>query len=295
VSEHLLGADPSLVAPTSHRFLSAHYDDIALSCGGTVALLAKHGLTPEIRVAFGAAPDPGHVLSAFAEEQHRRWGLDAGQVIDARRAEEAEAATLLGASSRALSLRDAIYRGAWYQSDVQLFGAIAAEEVALPGQIAAEVCDPTDDRATTRFYVPLAVGNHVDHQLCFAAGLDLAAAGWDVWFYEDIPYGLQPGALDRRLDQIDADWETIAPPALRGGHLEPAGRVVVTDVWDRKLRAILAYASQVRTIFRQIAPNGDVPAAIEAALRQHALREGDGNLVEQVWRIAGSDEALTST
>jgi hypothetical protein len=194
-----------------------------------------------------------------------------------------------------MSLSDAIYRGALYQSDEQLFGAVAPEESALPGQIATELRDPADERATTRFYAPLAIGNHVDHQLCFAAGLLLAAGGWDVWFYEDLPYALPSGAVSSRLEVIAATWEAVAPPTLLAGHLEPAARVPIAAVWDRKLRAILSYASQVRTVFRQIAPNDDVPAAVEAALRDYAERVGDGILAELMWRVGEVDEASNAS
>ena len=111
---------PLLFGPATHRFLSAHYDDIALSCGGTVALLARHGVTPEVRVAFGAEPDPTLPLSPFAVMQHRQWGLAAGEVIRARRVEEAAAAARLGATSSSLTLCDAIYRGDRYQLSAHL-------------------------------------------------------------------------------------------------------------------------------------------------------------------------------
>ena len=63
-------------AKTWHRFLSPHYDDIALSCGGTVALLARSGLAPEIAIVFGDEPDPSQPLTPFAAMQHAEWGLD---------------------------------------------------------------------------------------------------------------------------------------------------------------------------------------------------------------------------
>ncbi len=277
---------PALGTPVTHRFLSPHYDDIALSCGGSAALLARSGATPEIRVAFGAEPDPAQELSPFANEQHRRWGFAASQVISERRREEAAAADLLGATSSSLSLCDAIYRGTSYQSDDQLFGAVAAAEASLPAQIATELRDPTTALATTRLYVPLGVGNHVDHQLCFAAGLDLAASGWDVWFYEDIPYALKPNALAHRLDEIAASWQALAPAPLWAGRLEPVARIDIDAVWDTKVAAVLAYASQMQTIFREVVPDA-AGTGIETALRAYASRFGDGFLAEQMWHITG--------
>ena len=35
------GSAPELTAPATHLFISPHYDDIALSCGGTAALVSE--------------------------------------------------------------------------------------------------------------------------------------------------------------------------------------------------------------------------------------------------------------
>lgn len=303
---------PALTAPVRHRFLSPHYDDVALSCGGSVALLARTGTIPELRVAFGAEPDPDQRLSPFASVLHRQWGFDAAEVIRERRREEAAAAALLGSTSTSMSLCDAIYRGQRYQNANQLLGPVATAEAALPHQITAELREATDVQATTRFYAPLGVGNHVDHQLSFAAGLDLVASGWEVWFYEDLPYALKAGALDRRLDQIAASWGAVAPAVLQDGFMEPVARIDITEVWETKLAAILAYASQlssafhlqrpplhrllgklarasrVPTIIRHVAPGVSIPR-IDAALRDYASRHGEGSLVEQMWQVRSTE------
>lgn len=286
-------AVPELTGPLTHRFLSPHYDDIALSCGGTAALLARHGRHPEIRVAFGAEPDPATPMTHFATDQHRRWGFAAGQVVQQRRREEDAAAALLGATSTTLSFPDAIYRGGAYQSDSQLFGQVAASDAALPGLIVAEFSAASDDPDTTRLYVPLGVGGHVDHQLCFAAGLDLAATGWEVWFYEDLPYALTPGAVESRLSQIAAAWAATAPASLQTARLAPVARVNITETWDTKMAAILAYPSQVAGIFRGVSPGGEV-APIEAAMYSYAMRAGDAFPAEQMWHLAVAEPAAST-
>ena len=57
--------------PVGALFLSPHFDDVALSCGGTVALAAADGPTHVVTV-FAAQP-PGD-LNDFARFQHDRWG-----------------------------------------------------------------------------------------------------------------------------------------------------------------------------------------------------------------------------
>src|SRR5215212_11067849 len=100
ISLHGLSA-PDLPHPladaTCHRFVSPHYDDITLSCGGTVARVAQAGLRAEVTVVFGAEPDRAMPLSPFAQHLHARWGLTSGRVAT-RRSEEVEAAALLGSN-----------------------------------------------------------------------------------------------------------------------------------------------------------------------------------------------------
>src|SRR5215217_3627018 len=197
-------AAPPLTRPGRHLFLSPHYDDIPLSAGATVRLLADRGLTPETLIVFGSEPDRARPLSAFAEAMHERWGLTAHEVIASRQAEEAAAAAVLGVQTRVLPYRDAIYRGDYYLSNEDLFGLPATQEGSLPAAIAASL-DLTDSPdAATRIYAPLGVGKHVDHQIVYLAAQELAGRGWDVWFYEDIPYALRPMALDALLAELGA-------------------------------------------------------------------------------------------
>jgi LmbE family N-acetylglucosaminyl deacetylase len=175
-----------LCGPFRHIFLSPHYDDIPLSCGGTVSLLTGAGAIAEIVVIFGAAPPPGQDLSPFAEELHERWGVSAEDVVTRRRAEEEAAAALLGARVRILDFPDAIYRGHRYTDEATLLGEPAADEHDLPERIVAEIKERTDvsSPSDVRWYAPLGIGGHVDHRLAFRVAARLAAAGADVWFYE---------------------------------------------------------------------------------------------------------------
>jgi LmbE family N-acetylglucosaminyl deacetylase len=174
-------SDEQLFRPERHVFLSPHYDDIPLSCGGTAARIAQSGAKPEIALIFGDYPD--QALTDFAKHLHEQWGLSAEEVIDARRAEEAAASALIGAVDVFLPFRDAIYRGDRYTSDEELFGGPKADEADLPERVVSELNVTEDELGTVRLYAPLAIGNHVDHLLVFQAGLLLGLRGFDVWFY----------------------------------------------------------------------------------------------------------------
>ena len=266
-----------LTRPSRHLFLSPHYDDIPLSAGATVRHFADRGLTPETLVVFGSEPDRGQQLSPFAQQMHQVWGLTADQVIASRYAEETAAASILGATTRVLPFRDAIYRGHVYLSDPDLFGVPALSEASLPTEIVESLELGESPDAGTRIYAPLAVGKHVDHQLVHRAAKDLATSGWDVWFYEDIPYALKPDALEIRLAEIRE------PAGIR---LEPVASIPAESVWDRKIDAILRYPSQLETVFRQYVGVGTTRREISEALMNYAVGAGDGVLAERFWRIS---------
>jgi LmbE family N-acetylglucosaminyl deacetylase len=261
----------SILAPTRHIFLSPHYDDIALSCGGIAALLSREGRQPEVALIFGSPPDPKTPLTSFAEELHAGWGLNSSEVIASRRAEEAVASVILGTTDIFLPFRDAIYRGERYLSNDGIFGEVAADEVALSDAIIASLRLEEGERTTTRLYVPLAIGNHVDHQITFAAGVTMAKAGWSVWFYEDLPYALRTGARDQHV-------------TAAGVELTTAAIVDVGSTWEQKISAIMAYPSQLATVFSYV-DAGSTRDEINAVMSDYARVNGEGTRAERFWEV----------
>ena len=166
-----------------------------------------------------------------------------------------------------------------YLSNDDLFGSPATEEASLPAAIAASLDLADSPDAATRIYAPLGVGKHVDHQIVHLAAQELAARGWDVWFYEDIPYALKPMALDARLTEIGA--------ATR---LEPVARVPAQSTWEQKIDAILRYPSQLETVFRQYVGVGTTREEISEALTAYAARAGDGVMAERFWRLSDAPD-----
>ena len=73
--------ESELTSPDTHLFISPHYDDIALSCGGTAALVTDAGKDGVVALLFGDHPDPGQPMTSFAEQMHRDWGMSADRVI----------------------------------------------------------------------------------------------------------------------------------------------------------------------------------------------------------------------
>lgn len=263
------------MAPGAALFLQPHYDDVALSCGATVARYARAGCAPALVTVF--ASEVVHAMVGdFAAWKHARWQLhDVDAVVDTRRREDAAAAQVLGATLRWLGLPDAIYRVGRYRSDAELYGPLREEEKALASHLAQELKHLPEWREGNQVFVPLGVGSHVDHQLVFEAGRCLAAFGVQVWAYEDLPYGIHsPEALDARLAQVGA----AVGPAI---HL-PAEETLLA-----KLEAVACYASQLPVIFR-------FTSDYREALRVHAQSTGGGVPAERFWPVA-APAALSSS
>lgn len=267
--------DEVLAAPTEHLFLSPHYDDIALSAGATVRRLVDLGRQPETIIVFGSEPDPAMTLSPYADTMHQGWGLASTEVIARRRAEEDAAAQAIGATVRLLPFHDAIYRGHNYLSDEDLFNDVAAAEADLPRAIAGSLALPEAPTDEVRIYAPLGVGNHVDHQLVFGAAARLAASGWDIWLYEDVPYALREGARQRRLDAIAGKND-----------VQPRGFVKAKNQWEAKLDGILSYPSQLETIFRHYVGVDPSREGIREALSAYAIKEHEDSIGERFWEFS---------
>src|SRR5438876_1587513 len=85
----------------NHVFVEPHFDDVALSCGGTVHALASRGERVLVVTVFAGNPGVGTRVTDFAAGQHARWG-DALDPIAARLAEQEAAMAVLGADWRGL-------------------------------------------------------------------------------------------------------------------------------------------------------------------------------------------------
>ncbi len=250
-----------------HIFLAPHYDDVALSCGGTVAALAESDQKGLIVTVFGGAPRGS--LTEFASDMHQRWGVGPGDAVAVRRREEACAGKALGAEAIWLDFLDAIYRDARYTSDPDIFGAIHPDEAGFGAEILAALTERLELSSHTPdvFYVPLAVGNHVDHQHMYAAGKRLASLGHTVWAYEDFPYAGDPQWRDSILD--------LASRLTTG---ESRLNQLTQSQLQSRIDAVLCYASQLDVIFRY---QGDPRVAVG----RYARAVGDGQPAERFWRL----------
>lgn len=226
--------------------LSPHLDDAAFSCGGLMALLADAGWRVCMTTAFTATVLP---VQGFALACQLDKGLPAElDYMALRRAEDDEAAAILGVSVRHLGLPEAPHRG--YGSAAALFGAVR-EEDAVWRPLASLVARLLDELRPALVLAPQGLGGHVDHHQTIRAVLETLPADQAAW-YRDTPYAIR--------------GPEAAPDAALTA-LPPASALLSDGEIDRKVAACCAYRSQVGFQFGG-------PEAAAAALRGFALAEG---------------------
>jgi LmbE family N-acetylglucosaminyl deacetylase len=247
-----------------HVYLSPHLDDAALSCGGAIASHSTAGARVLV-VTICTAPPPAEVpFSSFAEEMHRTWKLAPAEVVQARLHEDSLAMEYLAADSMWVGMSDAIYRRPdAYYNDEMLFGEPSPDDsLLLTLRTFIRALRNRVPRAT--LYAPLGIGNHVDHQITYAAAR--AGAGDALAFYEDFPYVAAPGALERRLQALG---ETFVNSTID-----------IDATLSRKIGAVAAYASQIGMLFDDIERMGRM-------IREYAetLRPDIGTYGERLWLL----------
>ncbi|MGZ3585269.1 MAG: PIG-L deacetylase family protein [Ktedonobacterales bacterium] len=222
-----------------HVYLQPHFDDAALSSGGSIALQRLTGQRVLIVTVFGGIPADGTRLSGYAQQIQQRTGLglDAGDAVRQRRAEDARAAEVLGADTLWLDYLDAIYRGspAYYQSEESLFGTINAGDTQHDEELSSTFLNIYERAPLAALYAPLGIGHHVDHQLCCSAADRLAQRKVNIKFYEDFPYVAQQGSLDGRQRELGIPME---PEVAE-----------ISGTMRQKEEAISQYTSQVPQLF----------------------------------------------
>jgi LmbE family N-acetylglucosaminyl deacetylase len=231
-------------------YLSPHFDDAALSCGGLIWEQAQAGQAVHIWTICGG--QPGEDLSGFAQEKHRSWerGPDA---VAVRRAEDADSCAILGAGTRYFSIPDCIYRrhpqdgNFLYDSEELLWGGLHKAEEGLLAELSTTL--EREIPADARLISPIALGNHVDHQFTRMAVERLER---DLWYYADYPYVLN--CEEELAEMRRHGWMSVQLSVSEQG----------MDAWQR---AVAAHASQLSTFW------ADIPQ-METALREYRGRMG---------------------
>jgi LmbE family N-acetylglucosaminyl deacetylase len=222
-------------------------------------------------------PQQGAVLTAELVEAKM-----AGDLTAARRLEDERYAYFAEASIVFLDLPDAVFRG--YEGDDQLLAAPRPDDTAPVDLLVREIARLEPQKV----YLPLGIGDHVDHQLVRDVGVALLQLGrrWVmpgpeyagvVTYYEDFPYAWWNGF--RELADLPAA-AFAGLPADVGLTPEFAD---ITDQVERKIKGLELYESQLDRLFGGKAAMGDAVRGF--GVKVAALGGRDG-FAERYWASA---------
>jgi LmbE family N-acetylglucosaminyl deacetylase len=209
---------PKLAGPPKAIIVAPHPDDAALSCGGR--MLAGQDVL---------------VVNVFSKTAWWRFQMDESdieRIQGCRAMEEAVVSRLSGAEIRGLELPEALLRG--HKLDEVFKAAPGKRDRDVIESIKQMVGDLAVKHAQADWFLPLGVGDHIDHRIARDAAREaLTAAGVGagrLHFYEDLPYAAK---------EKDADFSGKAPG------LKLAKSVLkIEEVIGWKVELLRAYWSQ---------------------------------------------------
>ena len=224
-----------------HVYFSPHLDDAVLSCAGRIALQTAAGERVLVVTIFaGSRAD----AAAAAPARSGLWAPF--QDVAARRREDRRALQTLAADCRWLEFPDALQRHRRYASVTRITAPLPRREAALQREVAASIAEVCRQCPAARLYFPLGIGNHVDHQLVAAVGLDRQQVDSPrprgTLFYEDTPYVCIPHLLSQRLEQVGIDARAEPRQAILTCAREAHAALLAAPGLGRQLRSLGALA-----------------------------------------------------
>lgn len=216
-------------------YLSPHLDDAVFSCGGWIWEQVQQGQDVEIWTIFAGDPPPED-LSDLARSIHKSWDLTVN-VVQTRREEDQEACRILGVQARYFPFLDCIYRftqdgDPYYQEGGDLFSGLDPREIDLIDLVSVALQEMLPDEG--ELIIPLAIGNHVDHEITRKAASRL---GRCLSYYADYPYARESeGKKILRIMEETYEWQADQLQVSAKG----------MDFW---WQAAQAYRSQISTFW----------------------------------------------
>ncbi|MDY6804339.1 MAG: PIG-L family deacetylase [Cyanobacteriota bacterium] len=260
-------------------FLSPHLDDAALSCGAYISMLVEQSVDVRVYTVFSGIPKTED-LSQLAKAIHLEGGLESDAMLR-RREEDRVAMQYLGVNFTYIDLLDCIYRTgpagrSRYQTKKDIFAVSPHLEVDADTlkDLVTYLCRMLKELQPSEVYVPLGIGNHIDHILVREAlersivelGSDNSS---DIIYYEDVPY----------ICSYDSDDFLIT----LSKSFAPKLQSVSDRAWTSKLEAIAAYKSQVSTMW-------DSPIAMRKQISDYSLSLQQGQFTERFWKPRASPQ-----
>lgn len=215
--------------------LSPHLDDAVLSCWH---LLAADG-DVEVLNVFAGVPQAG-TATPFWDAM--TGAADPVSRMAERHAEDRAALALVERRARSLDLLDEQYR--------------SGNGASSPPRVLERIREAVDPASVV--YAPAGLGGYTDHDLVRDAGLALAADGFEVRLYADVPHGLRfgwpawvTGVPDDPRVRPEEWWrQVMADAGLDIDALAGERHVLSDGELTRKREAVAAYRTQVPALER---------------------------------------------
>jgi len=248
----------------THFFLSPHYDDAVYSCGGLIHQLTQQKQSVIIMTIMAGEASLPLPQTPVIRDNHQRWQAGGNPVI-IRRQEDQKAAGILGAKTLYNDLPDCIYRSAnkqaLYPTEESLWQDVHEADSAFSALQALGL----HFDGVEILYAPLAVGNHVDHQIVRAWAQHLARQfpQLRLKFYEDYPYTRHQKAIRHALASLDIN-------------LKPEEIILTEADMQAKISAMVCYESQITTFWED-------ETKVDADVRHTFRNNQSGQYVEKLW------------
>jgi LmbE family N-acetylglucosaminyl deacetylase len=213
---------PAAMGHAPHSIiLSPHLDDAALSCGG--------------RMLGDQSVLVVNVFNTGAWWRFPHGPEDAQRIQACRQREEALVSRLSGATMKMLDLPEAMLRG--YPLAEVFTAAPDARDEQVAVQVRQAVAALAREHRLAHWFLPLAVGDHIDHRIVRDQAIATLAAEQvkptHLHFYEDLPYAAKLGP--------DADFSSHVP-----GHTLREESLEIEELLAWKIELLRAYWSQFR-------------------------------------------------
>jgi LmbE family N-acetylglucosaminyl deacetylase len=196
---------PVVTNSMSRVIVSPHPDDAVLALGACIPAWVRQGVSVHVVTVFDGPPRGE--LTIAATEDRRRYSSDP---VPLRRAEDAEAVSLLGATLESVGMEELVYR---YRVDGaprlqgldDLYGPLTTDDNSVVDAVASLLAPWATADVTV--HVPMAIGGHSDHRVVRVAA-ERALSEFEL--YDDMPYAIReghPGPSVAWPDITEADVE----------------------------------------------------------------------------------------
>ena len=192
-----------------HVYVSPHFDDVAASCSGRILKQIQGGESVLVVTVFTARATQQPAITNKA--------LSAILDYDRRRSEDKRAMQRLGVDFVWLEVPEVLFR--FHPPWMRYWPSYRAtpNNRRLCNQLTRRLEEICLQTACTTLVLPLGVGQHMDHQILYQAGLTLLHAQGRkarIVFFEELPYAIFSFLLVYRFKKTGL-WQNMCQPLHR--------------------------------------------------------------------------------